>query len=571
MTQPSPAALRPRRARPRAVVVATAVTATLAIGALAAPPATAQTYYVPVDEQLVVTGHGYGHGRGMSQHGAHGAALQGKGYRQILGFYYPGTSFDQVQGQVRVLISADVSSDLQVSPRTGLRIRDLGDGSAWTLPVRAGITRWRIRPEPDVVQYLESGRWHTWTSPSGRTLLRGDGEFAARGPIRLWTSDTVSRAYRGRLRAATPYPGATARDTVNVLSMDRYVRGVVPYEMPASWAAEALKSQAVAARTYATYQRSLNLDRYYQICDTTACQVYGGVAAETPTTNSAVAGTARQVLVYGGRPALTQFSSSSGGFTASGGLPYLPAQRDPWDDWSGNTVHDWQLRIDAGRLERLYPRLGNLVAVRVTRRTGDGQWHGRALQVVLDGTDADVEMSGDDFRWTVGLRSTWFTIERTPIMERWASLGGRGSVLGRPISGEYAVTGGATQRFEHGRIFWTGRIGAREVYGPILRRYRGLGGEESGLGYPRSGVRQVATEVLRVVFERGHIYTSPDAGAHPVRGGFLRAYLGAGGAAGRLGPPVSDVRRVEGGRQQDFRHGRIRYVGATDTFTVHYG
>ena len=64
---------------------------------------------------------------------------------------------------------------------------------------------------------------------------------------------------------------------MNVLSMDDYVKGVVPREMPASWEPDAVRSQAVAARTYAAFDRAAHPTRSYQTCDTTSCQVYGGV------------------------------------------------------------------------------------------------------------------------------------------------------------------------------------------------------------------------------------------------------------------------------------------------------
>ena len=138
-----------------------------------------------------------------------------------------------------------------------------------------------------------------------------------------------NRTYRGALRSATPVPGGTARDTVNVLTMDDYVRGVIPTEMPASWQPEAVKAQAVAARTYATWSRSQYPTRYYQICDTSYCQVYGGLGAEDARSNAAVTATARQILTYDGKPAFTQFSSSSGGWTSAGSVPYLAAKRRP--------------------------------------------------------------------------------------------------------------------------------------------------------------------------------------------------------------------------------------------------
>ncbi|MGH3355200.1 MAG: SpoIID/LytB domain-containing protein, partial [Nocardioidaceae bacterium] len=172
----------------------------------------------------------------------------------------------------------------------------------------------------------------------------------------------------------------------------------------------ALKSQAVAARTYATNERSRNRGDHYQTCDTTSCQVYGGVAAETDSTNRAVRQTSRQILRYGGEPAFTQFSASSGGYTAAGGVPYLPAQRDPWDSWSGNYVHTWRKTIDTARLEHRYPRLGRLRGIRVTRRNGHGDWGGRVLRMRLNGSRNDVYITGDDFRWIYGLRSNWFKI-----------------------------------------------------------------------------------------------------------------------------------------------------------------
>ena len=218
------------------------------------------------------------------------------------------------------------------------------------------------------------------------------------------------RTYRGSLRSATPVPGGKARDTVNVLSMDDYLRGVIPTEMPASWQPEAVKAQAVAARTYATWSRSQYPTRYYQICDTSYCQVYGGQGAEDPRSNAAVTATARQILTYGGKPAFTQFSSSSGGWTSAGSVPYLAANADPYDDYDGNPVHAWTLSLSARAVERAYPRVGTLNRIRVTRRDGNGEWKGRVWTLVLDGSKSDVTVSGDEFRARFGLRSSWFTV-----------------------------------------------------------------------------------------------------------------------------------------------------------------
>ncbi|MEO5711544.1 MAG: SpoIID/LytB domain-containing protein [Nocardioidaceae bacterium] len=369
-----------------------------------------QPFRVPAGRSVVLVGHGFGHGHGMSQYGAQGAAQQGLTYRQIIDFYYPGTTWSEVTGGVRVLITADTTSDVVVKAVPGLRLTDIGSSVTYRVPAPRGVKRWRITVgagNKSVVQYL-TGRWHRWR-PGGRGSLVGDGQFGAPTPLTLFTP-YGPRSYRGALRSATPVRGGKARDTVNVLSMDDYVRGVIPREMPASWQPEAVRAQAIAARTYATWSRDQYPSRYYQICDTSYCQVYGGQGAEDPRSNDAVTATAGQILTYGGLPAFTQFSSSSGGWTSAGSVPYLTARADPYDDYTGNPVHAWSTDLDASRIERGYPSLGTLQGISVTRRDGNGEWKGRVWTLVLDGSKSDVTVSGDAFRARFGLRSAWFTI-----------------------------------------------------------------------------------------------------------------------------------------------------------------
>jgi SpoIID/LytB domain protein len=497
----------------------------------------------------------------MSQYGAQGAALAGLGYRDIVGFYYPGTTLGRMKGWVRVLISADTTSDVVVGPQPGLKVRDLGNGEVYELPDIDGVSRWRINVDhgQSVLGY-RTNRWHRW-KPGGARTLAGDAEFFGGGPITLWTP-AGPKEYRGRLRSATPSPGAGYRDTVNVLPMDAYVKGVVPYEMPASWSPEAVKAQAVAARTYATWSRNQNRNRYYQICDTTSCQVYGGVGGEDPRSNQAVQQTRRQILRYQGRPAFTQFSSSSGGWTSAGSVPYLPAQEDPFDGWSGNPVHDWSMTIDAGRLERSYPSIGSLRRILVEDRDGNGDWRGRVNRVVLDGTQGNVAITGDQFRWTFGLRSDWFTIEPTPIIARWTKLGGARSRLGAVRTKEYATGSGAAQAFDRGRIFYSRRTGAHELYGPILAAFRGTGGPGSRLGFPRTTVQPIPGG-YRAKFQHGVVFGRPGAGTVPVTGKIARRYLRFGGVTSRLGWPTATNFAIPRGERVDFQHGYIRWIKKT--------
>ncbi len=567
--------LVPPRTRLWVVGLAAMVAAPLCLTTNASTAQADQTYYVPVTKSWTIRGHGYGHGHGMSQYGAQGAALKGLNYTEIIDFYYPGTNWSTVKGKVRVLISSDTTSDLQVKPKRGLSVRDLSDGRKWTLPTGNGIDRWRLTPSGNVtaVQFHNDQGWHLWRIPGSRVKFKSDGEFSARGGLTLLVprgSDVVGKRYRGILRLVRPYAGASSRDTVNVLDMDSYVKGVVPYEMPTSWKPQALRAQAVAARTYASWQRAQNPKRYYQICDTTSCQVYGGMAAEQASSNQAVDGTKGRILTYKKRPAFTQFSASSGGWTSSGGVPYLPAKKDPYDGFSGNSVHNWSVKVSAASLERSHPEIGKLVDLRVTKRDGHGSWNGRALQIVLDGTAGTAFLTGDDFRWHYALRSNWFTIAPTPIIERWRKLGATKSGLGSVKSGEFAVDNGSAQRFTHGKIFWSARTGAREVKGAILAAYHKFGGPESTLGWPATGILEAPGNGRKVRFEHGRIYNKKSTGAHAIYGPISRRWAQEDGPGGWLGYPTTNVTVISGGQRVKFEDGLIIWKRATNTFIVRH-
>jgi SpoIID/LytB domain protein len=522
-----------------------------------------QTYFVPVTATLTVNGRGYGHGHGMSQHGAQGAALRGKRYREILSFYYPGTRWGRSNRLIRVLLTADTGSDVVVLPARGLAVRNLTSGKTFAVPDRAGVSRWRLNPlrrnaDRTAVQYRNSTGWHRWRT------FRGDGQFGADVPLTLVLPGGSTRRYSGVLRAASPYAGASVRDTVNVLPMDEYVRGVIAAEMPASWHQQALRSQAVAARSYAFSMQQAAEGRYYQVCDTTSCQVYGGVEAQTPTTNKAVTATARKVLLDGKRAAFTQFSASSGGWTSDGGYSYLPAQRDRWDDWAGNSNHRWTTTIQVASLESAYRQLGRLQAIRVTQRDGNGAWGGRVLRLVLDGSDGSVALTGDDFRWHFGLRSNWFSFAATPIISTWRRLGGAKSMLGRPTSAETVAKGrrgaiGAKQVFRRGRAYWSRRSGAAALTGAVLARYRKLGGPASAYGFPAATVTRTATgDGRKVRLANGMIFASR-RGAWGVRGKVLQAYTRRKYAGGPLGYPVRNVVNTRTGQRGSFQGGVVVY------------
>ena len=342
----------------------------------------------------------------MSQYGAQGAAKKGKKYADILSYYYPGTNLASRTGSIRALITADTTNSVIVKPRSGLMFRNVATKKTVALPSKIGsatVSQWRIMPRSSkmtesALQY-RTNDWHTYKS----TYFTGDGQFEASGALTLVMPDSKGVVYRGALRSALPKKGSTTRDTVNVLSIEDYTRGVVSAEMPSSWAAEALRAQSVAARTYGV--RAITSRRYYDICDTTSCQVYRGVSAETTNTNNAIKATAGKILTYNNVPAFTQFSSSSGGYSALGSQPYLKAKTDAYDP-----ALVWTKSVSASTLEKKYTTIGTLKSLTITKRAGGGDWGGRVASLTLKGSKGTKTITGDDARWTLGLRSNWFRV-----------------------------------------------------------------------------------------------------------------------------------------------------------------
>ncbi|MDQ6641329.1 MAG: SpoIID/LytB domain-containing protein [Actinomycetota bacterium] len=381
------------------------------LGSSAGAVATDQTFTVPANGSFTVVGHGFGHGHGMSQYGANGAARKGLKHEAILGFYYPGTKLIKTSGWLRVLITEHTSQELVILNTAGLVLRDRGTMKEYPLPANLGATQWRLGVEgtKTVVDY-KTNAWHRY-QPGGLARLVGDGVFRSSAEKLTLVMASGNRVYRDRLGALSPTPGRAGRAIVNVIQFDNYVKGVVPAEMPASWSPEAVQAQAVAARTYAWWSATAYANRYYQICDTTSCQVYRGYGGEYAASNAATDATSGQILTYQGRPAFTQFASSSGGWTSAGNVPYLPHKADPYDGYTGNPVHGWSVKVNKSTLEKRYPSIGHLQKIRVTRREGGGDWQGRVWDMTLVGSKGNAALSGETFRSIYGLRSSWFSFK----------------------------------------------------------------------------------------------------------------------------------------------------------------
>jgi stage II sporulation protein D len=202
---------------------------------------------------------------------------------------------------------------------------------------------------------------------------------------------------------------------VNHVWLEHYLYGVVPAEMPASWPTEALRAQAVVARSYAL--ASLRPGEPYDVFADVRSQVYRGVLGEVDATNDAVRATNARVVTSGGRVAQTFFFSTSGGRTATneeafGGTPlsYLRSVADPHDDLSD--YHTWTVRFTRRGAERRLRSVlsGRLRGLRVASRTPSG----RAATIELRGSGGNRVVGAGTVRTLLGLRSTWITGVRGP-------------------------------------------------------------------------------------------------------------------------------------------------------------
>lgn len=425
-----------------------ALTAARPSAVLADDPAPAPSGPTPIGATVTIHGRGYGHGVGMSQHGARGRALAGATSTEILAHYFQGATLGSIPLdtpiRVRVLndFKATATRPLLLYGRRG---EWRFDGSATVYPKDARI---ELRP---TLRTTTSGTTATWRvrviGPTGSVLRDGTiKSFRVRGVTNTTVFQVASRTstydlYRGALRiglsATTPRASAT-----NELTLERYLRGVVPAEMPSTWPTEALKAQAIAARSYAARRLRPGIS-FYDVPDDTTSQVYLGVRGEKPATTAVVAATAGIVLMSGSSIANTLFHSTGGGATehnenvyvsATGAtvaspVSYLRGSSDrrpdgaafdsasPYATWSTRTYTREQLSTWFGRDPRT--NVGAITALDLRSRGVSG----RLIRVTLIGSLGTKTVSGGVFRTVFNdnrpagdpsMRSTLFDLQPVP-------------------------------------------------------------------------------------------------------------------------------------------------------------
>ena len=345
----------------------------------------------PAEARWVIKGAGYGHGIGMSQYGAYGYAKKGTGYKAIVKHYYSGTEVGSTGSKtVRVLLRPYQST-----------VRFKGASAACGVSLAEKKT-YSAKPKKSKV-ILRNKR--------GVRLANCGTEMSATGGASV--SLIGKGAYRGAVVArSSSVPGKL--NAINAVDLEDYIRGVIAEESPSSWPLDALKAQALAARSYAlsTGVGGNGFDHY----DDTRSQVYGGIGSETARTNQAVSSTAGEVVEYKGKVAETYFFSTSGGHTENnefsflGGtpLPYLRGVPDPYDDAS--PYHRWTRKLSNGQMQAELGGLvrGKLKRIVVTKRGVSP----RIVKAKLVGSGGTTKVSGPDLRSYLGLPDTWATFKR---------------------------------------------------------------------------------------------------------------------------------------------------------------
>lgn len=319
----------------------------------------------------------------MSQYGALGYANEGWTYDQILAHFYTGAELGPSPvARVRVLV-AEALPSMTVSSTVPFRVRDVF-GKTYPLPAGDLVLGPKL-----------------WVTVNGApTELAGPIVFLPGGsPLEL-----DRRAYRGQIEV-----GVTAQklSAINIVGLELYLAGVVPQEMPSAWPEEALKAQAVAARSYALARRvgGKGFDLYADV----RSQVYGGIRGEHPRSTAAIEATKGEVLLWEGKPIDALFHSTSGGTTLDAvevfgkAVPYLVAVDDPHSALS--PVHRWGPTPVAEATIRKGLKLRSPVtALKLTRGPS-----GRVASVQAVTAAGTTKLSGATLRAAAGLRSTWIT------------------------------------------------------------------------------------------------------------------------------------------------------------------
>jgi SpoIID/LytB domain protein len=539
-------------------------------------------------------GSGYGHGIGMSQWGAYGLAQKGWSHRRILTHFYSRTRVIEsstLPKRLRVGLTGGRST-IHLGARNGpvrLWLDGPGDtfiakipsGEDWTVSAAPAVRKYTIRDESGAL--VGGVRWGGPARPVFATF--------ADTPARVFVPEADDVWHQGFAYAygflEFDLVGCADRCVERLtieLPFEKYLRGMG--EMPSSWPAAALRTQAVAARTFATYKikrQGLRSDCDCHLLDGAGDQVYVGWNKESGADGdrwvAAVVGTVGQVVTYQGSVIQAFYAASDGGYSEDvedvwhGGntayaIPYLRGVCDPGEYTSANPWTDWTRTLTASSVSsRLAPYTGGIGTI--TRFTNVRRGiSGRIVSAVARGTGGSASVAGSELRAALSLPDgrVWINSNRNIVGAVRAKYDAVMCRPGLPRSAVLAVDHGSGQVFQRGGIYRNGRVDLTVwLKGAVHSEYLMVGGVRGRLGLPTSAAVSMprttsataCSSCRRIVLEGGRIYFKPGLGAHALWGSVLSAYLDHGGAQGELGYPKTRVRVVDGVRRASFEHGKI--------------
>jgi stage II sporulation protein D len=306
---------------------------------------------------FLLDGRGWGHGVGMSQWGAEGYARRGYDYERILAHYYRQTHIAIEQPRLVRILLAGGEQSVRVGSSAPFLVVD-ARGRKLHLPARAVVVDKRF-----MLHHLRLAsplQFEPGAQPLQVNLV----------------------GYRGDVVVKSKPDGLMS---INLLPLDRYLRGVVPREVPTGWHFETYEAQAVAARSFAL--ATMHVGEDFDAFPDQRSQEYGGIPAERPETNRAIGATAGQVLVWRDRVIPAYYFSSSGGRTSSvhdawphaQQVPYLVSVNDPYDYISPH--HVWPTQVLSAT--RVASALG-VSGVRDAEVLQNSSGRARAVRVLTD-------------------------------------------------------------------------------------------------------------------------------------------------------------------------------------------
>lgn len=207
--------------------------------------------------------------------------------------------------------------------------------------------------------------------------------------------------------------------SINYVGLESYLYGVVPNEISASWGVEALKAQAVAARTYAIYSLRPGSSSGYDLEDNQNSQVYMGVVSEKESTNNAVDKTRGEMIYYDGRPIQALYHSTSGGSTEnsenvwSEKLPYAVGVDDEYSNRSDSPYSEWQKSYTKEEIIKKLNDGGNPVSQLYGIEIAEVSKNNRVIKCIFLTDIGEIPYYKENARLMLGLMSSWFTLENS--------------------------------------------------------------------------------------------------------------------------------------------------------------